>query len=130
MIHLTVRTCDPDDFLYIGDYVHDTYDQGFGTFVIAGDLSPFVGDDIIIIDPLIDSPDPLDAPHVHEWSGMLYEFYEGSTGTRPLTMFPQHTVIDACDSQQYFTAAGGVEPYIFSFLVSRSTDAYRTVTTD
>ena len=53
-IHLTVRTGDRDDFLCIGDCAHDAYDQGFGRFVIAGDLSPFVGDDIITINPLLE----------------------------------------------------------------------------
>jgi hypothetical protein len=53
-----------------------------------------------------------------------YEFYEGSTGTTPLTIFPQHAALDACDSQQYFRAAGGVEPHMFSFLVSGSLSVF------
>jgi len=113
-IHLTDRSGDPSDFLYVGTWAYETYNQGFGTFVTAGDLSPYIGDDVIVIDPLTDSPDPLDPPQVHEYSGMLYEFYEGSTGLHPLMIFPNSATLSCSEPQQYFIVSGGIGPYTFS----------------
>ena len=71
-----------DTFIY-GDQGHD-WNQGFGTFVTAGDLSPYVGDDLLIIDPLADAPNPPSMTGLREYAGMLYIFYEGSDHVRPL----------------------------------------------
>jgi len=50
--------------------------------VTAGDLSPYVGDDVLIVDPLAHSPDPPDYPALREYAGMLHVFYQGSKKLR------------------------------------------------
>jgi hypothetical protein len=74
------------DFLFVGGAPKPLGLPGFGAFVTAGDLSPFVGDDVLIVDPVADAPanllNPLDP--VREYSGLLHAFYKGSDEPRPL----------------------------------------------
>jgi len=79
-IHLTDRSGVPEDFIIRGDQAHPESAGGFGSFVTVGDLAPFAGDDVIVVDPLARAPEPSDPAHQtwREKAGMLYAFYEGA----------------------------------------------------
>lgn len=96
------------DYLFTGPRRNPTGPPGFGTFVATGDLYPFIGDDVMIIDPLANAPN---APS----AGLLYIFHEGSTEYWPLTIAPETVNMDYCDSEQRFTVSGGLKPYQFSW---------------
>ncbi len=110
-IHLTDRSGVPEDFLFRGDQAHPGWEQGFGTFVTIGDLNPFVGDDVLIIDPLARAPEPSTPGTWREYSGMLYVFYEGNEVLWPLTTYPETVTMDRCNDQQMFKIFGGSPPY-------------------
>jgi len=117
VIHLIDRSATsgvfPDDFLIKGDQAHPGKRYGFGTFVTAGDLNPFEGDDVLIIDPLAKAPESSAPGTWRDYSGMLYVFYEGSQGLWPVTIYPERVTLNACNDQQLFLAYGGKEPYMF-----------------
>lgn len=101
------------DYLFVGPEPKQIPWQGvdwpqFGAFVTSGDLHPFVGDDVVVIDPVADAPG---APH----SGRLFLFYEGSSQYWPLAIRPERVDLYFCDSQQRFTVSGGLKPYQLSW---------------
>jgi hypothetical protein len=110
-IHLIDRSGVPEDFLFRGDQAHPGWEQGFGTFVTIGDLNPFVGDDVLIIDPIARAPEPSTPGTWRDYSGMLYVFYEGSQISWPLTVYPESVTLDRCNDQQIFKIWGGSPPY-------------------
>ncbi len=59
------------DYLFIGPRRNQTDGPGFGAFVATGDLYPYIGDDVLIADPIANAPN---APS----AGILYIFHEGS----------------------------------------------------
>ncbi len=117
VIHLIDRSASsgvfPDDFLIKGDQAHSGKRYGFGTFVTAGDLNPFVGDDVLIIDPLARAPEPLSPGTWRDYSGMLYVFYEGKSDLWPVSIYPESVTLNACNDFQVFRVSGGKEPYLF-----------------
>jgi hypothetical protein len=102
------------DYLFVGplreceDCTRYWFYPAFGAFVTAGDLNPYVGDDVLIIDPWVDTPNFIRA-------GMLYVFYEGSQDVWPLTIHPETVNMYYCDSEQTFTISGGLKPYLFKW---------------
>ena len=111
--HFPVNLENGFDYLFIGPEPkqipwQETDWPQFGAFVTTGDLNPYVGDDVLIIDPIADAPD---APY----SGILYVFYEGSQELWPLTIHPQTVNMNFCESEQTFTVSGGLKPYRFEW---------------
>ncbi|GEM_PF-3667346 len=110
-IHLTDRSGVPEDFMFKGDQAHPGWKQGFGTFITIGDLNPFAGNDVLIIDPLARAPEPFEQGTWRDYSGMLYVFYEGDKGQWPLTVYPETVTMDRCNDRQVFKIFGGSPPY-------------------
>ncbi|MGQ9570264.1 MAG: choice-of-anchor D domain-containing protein [Thermodesulfovibrionales bacterium] len=97
------------DYLLIGPEPDHVIDRPkFGAFVTTGDLNPYVGDDILVTDPIADYQN---AP----FSGLLYIFHEGSTEYWPLTIHPETVNMYFCNSEQIFSVSGGLKPYQFSW---------------
>ncbi|MGQ9645898.1 MAG: BACON domain-containing protein [Thermodesulfobacteriota bacterium] len=65
------------DYLFSGPLRKVIQHPGFGTFITVGDLYPYIGDDVLIIDPVADAPNAA-------YSGKLYVFYEGSPEPWPV----------------------------------------------
>jgi len=103
------------DYLFIGPEPKPVDLPGFGAFVAAGDLNPYVGDDVLVIDPAADAPNPPSPSGLRDYSGMLYIFYEGSTEFWPLTISPAAATMNVCGGEQVFAAHGGQTPYQFSW---------------
>ncbi len=112
-IHLADRSGVPDDFLIKGDQAHPDSPHGFGTFVTSGDLNPFVGNDVLIVDPLARAPEPSSPGTWRDGAGMLYVFYEGGEEFWPVAVYPSVVTMDPCDSEQAFRAYRGKAPYLF-----------------
>jgi len=104
------------DYLFIGPQPKPVDLPGFGAFVTAGDLNPYVGDDVLIIEPAADAPDPAAPAGMRAYSGMLYIFYEGSTEFWPLTITPETVTMNPCEDEQVFIVNGGQEPYQFNWM--------------
>ena len=104
------------DYLFVGPQPNPVALPGFGAFVTAGDLNPYVGDDVLIIDPATDAPNPHSLAGVRNYSGMLYIFYEGSTEFWPLTILPAAATMNSCNGKQVFAVHGGQAPYQFSWI--------------
>ncbi|WP_334110886.1 choice-of-anchor D domain-containing protein, partial [Thermodesulfitimonas autotrophica] len=96
------------DYLFAGPQPDQRSYPRFGAFVTAGDLNPYVGDDVLIIDPAAAAPG---AP----FSGMLYIFYEGSSEYWPLSVRPAFVNMPYRDGAQEFVVSGGLRPYEFKW---------------
>jgi hypothetical protein len=107
-LHGPVSLADGSDYLFLGPQPDQRYYPGFGAFVTAGDLNPYVGDDVLIIDPAAAAPG---AP----FSGMLYLFYEGTSEYWPLVVRPAPANLPYRDGAQEFVVSGGVKPYTFKW---------------
>ncbi|MEJ5378477.1 MAG: choice-of-anchor D domain-containing protein [bacterium] len=100
------------DSVFIGDVNSvDRMGLGFGIHIVVGDLDPFVGDDVVILDRFGKGPQQGD------WSmgpGAAYVFYQVGE-LLPLTIYPETVKIPYCDSEQRFTVTGGLMPYQFKW---------------
>ncbi len=100
------------DSVFIGDVNSvDRMGFGFGINIVVGDLDPFVGDDVVILDRFGKGPQQGD------WSmgpGAAYVFYQVGE-LLPLTIYPETVNIPYCNSEQRFTVVGGLMPYQFKW---------------
>jgi len=95
---------DGSDYLFTGPDPAGSSTR-FGTFVLSGDLNPYVGDDLLVIDPFGPSPQGV------TFSGMLHLFHEGTGIPWPLTIRPDSAAVNFCGGERTFTVSGGRPPY-------------------
>lgn len=99
------------DFVFIGDAnsVNEN-GVGFGISIIVGDLDPYVGDDVVVVDRFGKG---WNQGNFNRGPGAAYIFYQEMGDYRPLIIYPETVNMYFCDSNRLLTVSGGLMPYQF-----------------